>query len=71
MKYEEYVLLEYVLSARDPVTAEDVLEHLVNSVDGFGDRQGQDGGKRNVQQRLKSLVECENFSRLIEAQRAI
>ena len=66
MKYEDHIFLEYILQARTPVAARDVLKHLANTVEGFEVRQGADGGLRKIQQRLKALAECDDFSRLIE-----
>lgn len=65
MKYEDHVLLEFILTARRSVSAKEVLMHLKDNIDGYYQSGGKDGGLRNVQNRLKQIAESEHFDRLI------
>ena len=66
MKYEDHVLLEFILKARRPVSAKEILAHLTDSVEGYSARASKDGGLKNVQNRLKHIADCDQFRRFIE-----
>lgn len=67
MDYKDHILISYILNARREVTAQDILQHLHHTLPGFTQKQGKDGGLRNVQNQLKAIRECEHFSGIIQA----
>ena len=62
MKEEDRLLIDFILDARKPVSAREVLEYLREKIEGFADRQGLDGGVKNTQNRLKKLRESPHFA---------
>ena len=66
MKYEDLLLIDFILEARHPVSAKDILDHLRYKIEGFAEQQGNDQGLRNIQNRLKKLQNDEHLSSLID-----
>jgi len=66
MNYDDHVLLEYILNARQPVSVKDILSHLMSSIDGYAEGKKPVNVVKNIQNRVKSIEKCEHFSRLIE-----
>ena len=66
MNYDDHVLLEYVLQARQPVSVQDIISHLTSTIDGYAKGKRPTAVVKNIQNRVNRIANCEHFSRLIE-----